>query len=94
MSSTAPNISRDTITAIATASGPGAVGIVRVSGPAALALAGALFRSSRSEFTGLKPRRLHHGSLVDAVGRVLDEVLAVFMPGPGSFTGEDTAEFY
>ena len=102
MTSTAPDTSRDTaldtardtITAVATASGPGAVGIVRVSGPKSLALAGALFRSSHPKFTGLKPRRLHHGSLVDAAGRVLDEVLVALMPGPGSFTGEDTAEFY
>lgn len=84
----------DTITAIATASGPGAVGIVRVSGPEAAALASALFRSAHAGFTGLKPRRLHHGSLVDASGRVLDEVLAAYMPGPGSFTGEDVVELF
>lgn len=90
MRSTAP----DTIVAIATASGPGAVGIVRLSGPGALALATALFRSPRPGFSGFTPRRLHHGSLVDAAGRVLDEVLVAVMPGPGSFTGEDTAEFH
>ncbi|HWR04917.1 MAG TPA: tRNA uridine-5-carboxymethylaminomethyl(34) synthesis GTPase MnmE [Humidesulfovibrio sp.] len=84
----------DTIAAIATAQGPGAVGIIRVSGPQARALAEALFRSSRPDFTGLKPYRLHHGSLVDARGSVLDEVLAAFMPGPGSFTGEDVAELF
>ncbi len=84
----------ETIAAIATAQGPGAVGIIRVSGPGARALAEALFRSSRPGFSGLKPYRLHHGSLVDARGRVLDEVLAAFMPGPGSFTGEDVAELF
>ena len=102
MSSTAPNVvpniasgtARDTIIAIATAPGPGAVGIVRLSGPEAQALAGALFRSPHAGFSGLKPRRLHHGSLVDASGRVLDEALVAVMPGPGSFTGEDVAEFH
>jgi tRNA modification GTPase len=84
----------DTIAAIATAAGAGAVGIVRVSGPAARALAQGLFRSARPGFTALKPHRLHHGHLVDASGRVLDEVLAAFMPGPASFTGEDSAELY
>ena len=84
----------DTIAAIATAQGPGAVGIIRLSGPAARALALALFRSSRSTFAGFKPYRLHHGGLVDANGRALDEVLAAFMPGPGSFTGEDVAELH
>lgn len=82
----------DTIAAIATAQGPGAVGIIRLSGPAARPLALALFRSSRDTFAGFKPYRLHHGSLVDASGRVLDEVLTAFMPGPGSFTGEDVVE--
>ncbi|MDP3427614.1 MAG: tRNA uridine-5-carboxymethylaminomethyl(34) synthesis GTPase MnmE, partial [Humidesulfovibrio sp.] len=64
------------------------------SGPGAQALAKALFRSSHPEFSALKPRRLHHGSLHDASGRILDEVLVAFMPGPGSFTGEDMAEFF
>jgi len=82
-----------TIAAIATAQGPGAVGIIRVSGPQAQALAQGLFRSSRSGFAGLKPHRLHHGALVGAQNRVLDEALVVFMPGPGSFTGEDVVEF-
>lgn len=82
----------DTIAAIATASGPGAVGIVRLSGPAALPLALALFRSPSAGFSSFKPRFLHHGSLVDASGRVLDEALVAFMPGPGSFTGEDVVE--
>jgi len=85
---------RDTIAAIATASGPGAVGIVRVSGPQSLALALSLFRSARPGFKGFKPCRLHHGTLVDARGQVLDEVLAAYMPGPGSFTGEDSAELF
>lgn len=84
----------DTIAAIATAPGAGAVGIVRLSGPRALAIAQALFRSSSPGFAGLKPRRLHHGSLVDGQGRVLDEVLAAGMPGPASFTGEDVVELY
>lgn len=84
----------DTITAIATAQGAGAVGIVRISGAQAKALAQGLFRSSRPGFSGLKPYRLHHGSLLDAQGRVLDEILAAYMPGPGSFTGEDVVELF
>lgn len=91
---TAPGTVFGTIVAIATAAGPGAVGIVRLSGPEAPALAQALFRSPHPGFVGLKPRRLHHGSLVDAAGRVLDEVLVAFMPGPGSFTGEDVVELF
>jgi tRNA modification GTPase len=85
---------RDTIAAIATAAGPGAVGVIRLSGPRAGELAAALFRSAAPRFAGFVPRSLHHGQLVDAQGRVLDEALAVFMPGPGSFTGEDVAELH
>jgi tRNA modification GTPase len=40
------------------------------------------------------PRRLEHGWVLDAGGAALDEVLAVFMPGPHTFTGEDTAEIH
>jgi len=85
---------KDTIAAIATAAGPGAVGIVRLSGPQACALAAELFRSSRPRFAGFKPYLLHHGTLADAQGRALDEVLAAYMPGPGSFTGEDVVELF
>ncbi len=85
---------RETIVAVATATGPGAVGIVRLSGPESLPLASALFRSSSPRFTAFKPRFLHHGRLVDADGRVLDEVLVACMPGPGSFTGEDVVELH
>ncbi len=83
----------ETIAAIATAPGPAAVGVIRVSGPRSRELALSLFHSSRPDFSGLKPHRLHHGRLVDAAGRVLDEALVVLMPGPGSFTGEDCVEF-
>ncbi|GAB6124519.1 tRNA uridine-5-carboxymethylaminomethyl(34) synthesis GTPase MnmE [Humidesulfovibrio idahonensis] len=85
---------KDTIAAIATAAGAGAVGIVRLSGPQASALAAALFHSSRPRFSGFKPYLLHHGTLADAQGRALDEVLAAYMPGPGSFTGEDVVELF
>lgn len=83
----------DTIAAVATPPGSGGVGIVRVSGPKALAVAGKLFASSRPGFTRMRPYRLHHGHVREPGGAVLDEVLAAFMPGPGSYTGEDVVEF-
>jgi tRNA modification GTPase len=83
---------KDTIAAIATPPGRGGVGIVRVSGPDARAVGRRLFRSSRPGFAGLLPYRLHHGWVHDAAGERLDEVLAAFMPGPGSYTGEDVLE--
>lgn len=85
-------MTQDTIAAIATPPGCGGVGIVRVSGPGARAVGQGLFESSRPGFAGFLPYRLHHGWVRDAAGQRLDEVLAAFMPGPGSYTGEDVLE--
>jgi tRNA modification GTPase len=89
-----PSAPTDTIAAVATPPGRGGVGIVRLSGPDSLAVAARLFVSPRPGFAGLGPYRLHHGTLRAPSGRVLDEVMAAFMPGPGSYTGEDTVEFF
>ncbi|GAB6058664.1 tRNA uridine-5-carboxymethylaminomethyl(34) synthesis GTPase MnmE [Desulfonatronum parangueonense] len=82
----------ETIAAIATPPGHGAVGIIRVSGPCAKRIVSAHFSSSRETFTELRPYRLHHGHFLNGSGQILDEVLVAFMPGPGSFTGEDVVE--
>ena len=80
--------SSDTIAAIATASGRGAIGIVRVSGPRAAAIAAAVLgRRPRPRHAGLGPFR-------DAAGRPLDQGLALFFPAPHSFTGEDVLELH
>ncbi len=82
---------RDTIVACATAAGRGAVAIVRISGPDALAIGDRLFTPTRA--TGPEPRRLRHGSAVDpGSAEPLDDVLAVAMPAPASYTGEDVVE--
>lgn len=80
------NAPRETIAAIATAQGRGGVGIVRLSGP----LAGKAARA----ITGreLKPRYAHYGPFEDGQGQVLDEGIALYFPGPNSFTGEDVLE--
>jgi tRNA modification GTPase len=74
------------IIAIATAPGRGAVGIVRLSGkhltPLAQALCGRV----------LKPREATYLPLTDDVGAPIDHVLALFFPGPHSYTGEDVLE--
>lgn len=84
----------DTIAAVATPPGQGGVGVVRLSGPDARRIAAALFRPGRKGFADFTPRHLHFGRLCDGAGRVLDQCLAVVMPGPASFTGEDVAEFH
>jgi tRNA modification GTPase len=76
----------DTIAAIATAPGRGAVGILRVSGPDAARIACALCT------TLPEPRRARLRRLRDAEGLVVDEGLVLYFPGPDSFTGEDVIE--
>ncbi len=83
---------RDTIAAIATPPGAGGVGIVRLSGPAA---AGIVARLLGREEGAFEDRRMTHGWARDpAAGERLDEVLAVVMRGPRSYTGEDVAEIH
>ena len=76
----------DTIAAIATPPGRGGIGIVRVSGPQARAIAKAI--TGRT----LKPRYAHYGPFYGDEGEVLDEGIALFFGGPNSFTGEDVLE--
>lgn len=100
--------SADTIAAIATPPGPGGISILRISGPKALEALQALFRphsaksapqkkgaarASSAPFQ-FKPRYMHYGQALDISGELLDEALAVYMPGPHSFTGEDVAELH
>lgn len=77
---------QDPIVAIATAAGRGAVGIVRVSGRSLRALAQALCART------LEPRQATCLSLRDAQGQPIDQVLALYFPGPHSYTGEDVLE--
>ena len=80
--------SNDTIAAIATPPGAGGVGIVRVSGPRARAIARTL--------TGKDPqaRRVYIRAFRDCHGAILDRGLAVFFVAPKSFTGEDVLELH
>jgi tRNA modification GTPase len=79
----------ETIAAIATATGRGGVGIVRVSGPDAIAIVSGLL--GRAE---LPERQLVRGVARAQDGERLDDVLAAAMRGPRSFTGEDVAEVF
>lgn len=84
----------DTIAAIATARGKGAIGILRISGPEAKSLLSRVFLPHSAKVTNFSPWKLHHGAALDASGEPLDDVLAVYMPGPNSFTGEDVCEIH
>ena len=83
-----------TIAAVATARGPGSIGIVRISGPRAPEIGARVFR--RRGGGGLlesRPFTLVLGDVIDpGTGEVLDEALAVRMPAGRSYTGEETVE--
>jgi tRNA modification GTPase len=80
-----------TIVAPATPGGTGAISVVRLSGPDAFPVAGRL--TGLSPFDA-PPRTLRRCSVRDAPGEILDTALAVFFPGPHSFTGEDVVEIH
>ena len=76
----------DTIVAQATPAGRGGVGIVRVSGPKAAAIANEIVKAE------LKPRYAHYGAFYETSGAVIDQGISLFFSGPNSFTGEDVLE--
>ena len=78
----------DTIAALATPPGRGAVSIVRVSGAEALNIS--------MELAGLRPqpRHAHVCTFRDEAGRPVDRGMVLFFPGPGSSTGDDVVELH
>lgn len=80
----------DTIAAIATPPGKGAIAIVRVSGPNVRGLAARLVRTRRA----LVPRVAAQATILDETGRPLDRGLALFFAAPASYTGEDLLELH
>ena len=83
----------DTIAAIATAPGTGGIGIIRISGPESAAILHRLFRPYRPHQT-FQSHKLYYGTISDCSGVVLDEVLAVFMQAPYTYTREDVVELH
>lgn len=83
-------VSVDTIAALATPTGTSALALIRVSGPACRSLAGDIF--PRSPALPLPERRAVYAAYHAAEGRVLDDLMWTFLPGPGTATGEDTLE--
>ena len=86
-------VTSDTIAAIATGGVVSAIGIVRVSGPAALELMDRCFRCADGRpMSAHADRTLVYGSLLDAGNEVLDICLCTVSRAPNSYTGENTAE--
>jgi tRNA modification GTPase len=83
----------DTIVACATAVGHAAIAVVRLSGPRAFQIADELFVSRSA--TGWRPWKLRRGRIQDpATSEAIDDALAVRMPGPATYTGEDVVELH
>lgn len=81
-----------TIAALATAPVPAGVAVIRVSGPRSRLALKAIFKGKKDPVR--HPRTLVFGDIIDfQSGATLDKGLAVFMPAPASFTGEDVVEF-
>ena len=86
-------MTEDTISAVTTALGEGAVGIIRISGQEALKIGETLFKAASHKALGAYPANtLVYGHIYDIDGTLVDEVLAVYMRAPRSYTAEDVVE--
>ncbi len=88
-------LQEDTIAAISTALGEGAIAVLRVSGPEARSIGNRLFRGGAGvDLTKATPRLAHYGAFVDEqTNTELDRGLATVFAAPASYTGEDLVEF-
>ena len=85
-------IYHDTIVALATPSGAGAIAVIRISGQDAITIASTIFQSiTKKDITKQKTHTLHLGHIVDGT-KVLDQVLLSLFKGTNSYTGENTIE--
>ncbi len=86
-------IHQDTIIALATPSGAGAIAIIRLSGNDAITIASEVFKSiSGKDLSKQKSHTVHLGNILDG-NRIIDEVLATVFKNPSSYTGENVVEF-
>ena len=77
----------DTIVAVATPGGRGALAVIRLSGPDAFTIAAKHLRPAPSQMRATQLCSVYNGD------EVLDQAIVTFFPGPNSFTGDDTVEF-
>ncbi len=89
-------LKEDTIAAIATPFGTGGTGKIRISGPEAYQIGDEIFNSIKKEkkLSEQDTYTAHYGHIKDPEsGKIIDEVVAIMMKGPHSFTGENVLEF-
>lgn len=85
-------IPQDTIVALATPSGAGAIAVIRLSGKEAISIASEVFQSvSGKDISKQRTHTIHLGHIVSE-GKIYDQVLLSIFKGPNSYTGEDVVE--
>ena len=84
----------DTIAAISTPLGEGAIAIVRISGDEAIEIADKIFKGpSGKRLLEVESHTIHYGHLIDPkTGEIVEEVMVSVMKGPKTFTSEDVVE--
>lgn len=81
----------DTIVALATPPGIGAISIIRVSGPETFTKVDKIFWGKR-KITDCPSHTIHYGKIINSNGEVIDDVLVLVFRAPNSYTGEDSVE--
>ncbi len=90
------NLDTDTIAAIATPPGEGGIGIIRISGDKSFSIADRLFKNpKRDRLTELEEKKLNYGHVYNPEnGKIVDEVMAVYMKSPRTYTQENLVEIH
>lgn len=83
-------INNDTIVALATPQGMGAIGVIRLSGRDAITIADSVFKGKA--LATQKSHTVHYGHVIDEAGKAIDEVMVALFKAPKSFTTEDVVE--
>ncbi len=81
----------DTIAAVATPSGTGAISVIRVSGADSFAAVDSIFKG-KIKLSQAASHTIHYGKIIDKEGRLIDDVLVSVFKNPNSYTGEDSIE--
>ena len=87
----------DTICAVATASGAGAISVIRISGSESFSTATLIFRKNgkKLEINEIEPNKAYYGEIIDTIPDdkpIIDDVIITFFKSPHSYTGEDSVE--
>ena len=85
------NLFEDTIAALATPPGIGAISVIRISGPDSLEVVDSIFKG-KTKLADASSHTIHYGKIIDHIGLLVDDVLIYVFLNPNSYTGEDSIE--